>query len=204
MSDEQATPTATTPSPEGTEQAGGETETALDQSLSAAELDEQWRNRMSQRDKAHAAELKALRERNEATERSLQEFRTRQEQQRLAGMSEAERVAAERDQLRQELEAERQARVIDTRKARFPHIAAELDDQSIAVMDEGKLAALNTRLSVNPASVEPPSLIDPNSAARTMANPPTAPGEKSSEALKADLAAMGPAFSREIGGTLEP
>ena len=201
MSDEQATPTATTPSPEGTEQAGTEAE-APDQSLSAEELDLQWRNRMSSRDKAHAAELKAVRDKQEATERSLQALRTEQEKARQANMTEAERVVEENKRLQRELEEERQTRVIETRRARFPHIAAELDDASIAVMDEGKLAALNSRLSGSTA--EPPSLIDPNSAARpNPAQPVSATEGKSSAELKADLRQMGPAFSREIGARID-
>jgi flagellar biosynthesis GTPase FlhF len=197
VADEPTTPTGETTSPAAT--GAGDAGTGEEpnvQTLSAEELDAQWRNRVSQKDKAHAAEMKALREQQAATERSLSEFRRQQEQARLAGMSEAERVAAERDALRQELEQERQGRVIDTRKARYPHIAAELDDSAIAVMDEGKLASLNARLSGG--SAEPPSLIDSNSAARPQNGVPTRVEDMSTEQLKAQLARESDAFAREI------
>lgn len=165
-------------------------------SLSVEELNAQWQHRVSQNDKAHAAEMKALRDQLSAKERAEADARRAGEEARRAGMSEAERVAAERDALRQELEQERAQRVIDTRKAKYPHIAADLDDQAIAVMDEGRLAALDARLSGGTA--EPPSLIDPNSAGRP-APSSTKIEEKTSEQLKADLRAQGDSFAKELG-----
>lgn len=113
-------------------------------------------------------------------------------------MTEAQRFEAERAQFQRELETERQRANVEIRKAKYPAIAADLDDQALAVMDEAKLAGLNARLSASGGSSEPPSLIDPNSAGRPQA--PTAPAERTSDQIKAELAALGPAFAKDLQG----
>jgi hypothetical protein len=164
---------------------------------SVEEVEAQWRNRMSQLDKAHNAEVEALRRTLADREAAEAKRRGELEQVRLAGLSEAERVAAERDQYKTLLEQERVGRVIDTRKARYPAAAQNLGDDVLAQMDEGRLAALETRLAGQ--TVNPPSLIDPNSAVRnTTPSAPAGDGSRTSDELKADLAKYGPEFAREI------
>lgn len=186
MADETTQPTGETPSgqPDGAEsQESSETPAT---NLSAEEVDAQWRNRMSQRDKAHAAELKALRDQQEASNRQLQTLQADREQQRLAGMSEAERVVAQNKQLQDELAAERLGRVADVRKAKYPNIAPDFEDSILASMDEGRLADLNARLATAQTTA-PPSLIDPNSAARTSQASNGEPKAKSLADLQAEF-----------------
>lgn len=193
MADEQTETTGETPSPEGD---GGAEPSA--QTLSAEELDQQWRHRVSQKDKAHAAEAKALRDQLAAFEQQEATRRRAEEEARKASMTEAQRFEAERTELQRQLEQERQRTTVEIRKVKYPAIAADLDDQALAVMDEAKLAGLNARLTASGGSVEPPSLIDPNSAGRPQA--PTAPAEQTSDQIKAQLASLGPAFAKELSG----
>lgn len=165
--------------------------TDTNESLTAEQVEALWKNRVSQKDKAHAAETRALRERLDAFEKQAQERERKAQEQRLSQMTDAQRAAAEVEALRKQLEDERSARVIDTRKAKYPSITAELGDEVVAVMDEGRLAALEARFAA-PAAPPPPTVFDPNSAPRT----PTSGGskEKTSEELKAELARMAPEF----------
>lgn len=187
----------TQPSEEPTSPSGDEGQTPPESTpLTAEELDTQWRNRMSQRDKAHNEELRVLRE-------QLSGFQTREEQsrrdaeaQRLANMSAAERAVAERDAAREELAQEKAARTADVRRLKYPNVAVEFDDQTLAAMDEAKLASLEAKVGGSPAPVPATSLIDPNSAARTAPAAPVSPKDKTKEELLADLKAATPSWAK--------
>lgn len=185
--------------PPATGEANDQSPTTVTPALTLEELDAQWRNRMSGKDKAHKAESDSLRSQNAALQAQLEKDRSEREAARLAGMSEAERVAAERDALKTQLEEERRARVVDTRKAKYPNIAADFDDEVIAAMDEAKLAALNERLAAAPQAGTPPSLIDPNSSARTLPAGQKPVSEKTREELIADLKEQSPSFVASLG-----
>lgn len=187
MTLDQTPPSADPSSPSGDEA----------QPLTAEEVEAQWKHRMSQRDKAHAAETEALRRELNSKLAAEETKRRVEEQARLANMSEAERWQARAKELEGQVEQERTQRVIDTRKARFPGIAAELGDEVLAAMDEGRLAALETRFAAPATSV--PSLIDPNSVGRSMTQP-VGPDGKTADQLKADLERMGPEFKRSLSG----
>jgi len=150
------------------------------------EVDREWRNRMSKRDKAHAEETQALRRQIEEANAREERRRRAEEEQRLQSMTEAERVAAERDALQRQLAEEKTLRIVETRSARYPAAAAELGDEVLAAMDEGKLAALNTKLAGQTAT-SPPSMIDPNSAARTTVPSGAGSPDKSVADLQRDL-----------------
>jgi hypothetical protein len=196
-------PTATTPVAATTD---GTTATVATVATDAAEsskvrtveeTEAEWRHRMSERDRAHNAELAQLRQNLSALQEAEKAKAEEVEAARRAKMSAEELVRDQVATLERQLEEERRGRVLDSRKARFPNIAADLDDASLAVMDEGKLAALEAKLSGRAAP--PPSLIDQNSAARNgTGSPANAPSEKTSDQLKQDLVDMAPAFAKEI------
>jgi hypothetical protein len=164
----------------------------------AEEVEAEWRRRVSGKDAAHAAEAKALRERLAELERAEAERRAKSDTERAANMTETERQRQRADDLERRLEEERQQRVVDTRKAKYPHIAAELDEPVLAAMDEGRLAALDARLS--PAGDRPTgNRIDPNSPPRPGGEPPR-PDRKSIADLKADLKREAPGWLASIKG----
>lgn len=149
-----------------------------------------WRNRVSGKDRAHNAEVATLRGQITALESQIKAKPT-------TG-SEDDPREGEVQRLRQELEAEKAARVMDSRKAKYPFAADTLDDDTLARMDEAKLAALNARLDDTdvPAPGYRPSL-DPNRAARRPSSP-TSPEEKSVDDLKSDLRRYAPEFQASL------
>lgn len=117
-------------------------------------IESYWRNRQSQSDKAHAAEVRVLRERLEATSKSAPESTTQ-------GNDMADMVT----RLQKELEAERSARVADVRRAKYPLASQALGDEVLAQMDEAKLAGLNEALT--PTIAAAPRMDSNNPARRT-------------------------------------
>lgn len=169
---------------------GGEGSTQSVESMpqSVAEVEAFWRNRFSQRDKAHNAETAALKAQMEAL------------QQRPAAPVEGESPEAARvRELEAALAAERTARATEALKSKYPLAAATVGDAVLA-MDEAKLAGLEAALDngfTPPTGVRP--TIDPNAAPRRAAMP--TPGqkpinEKSKEELLADLKRMAPAYQQ--------
>jgi hypothetical protein len=161
------------------------------------EVEAEWKHRFSQRDKAHAEETKTLRDQLGRLQAAEDERRRAEETKRQENMTDAQRMQDQIASLQRQLEDRDKAYTVEVRKVRFPNIAAELDDSALAVMDEAKLAALDARL--NGQTATPPSLIDPNSAARAVnGSSITPPGEKTSDQLKAELERLGPQFAQEI------
>lgn len=152
---------------------------------SVEEVEAFWRNRFSQRDRAHNAETAALREQINAL------------QQRSAGSTpteapspEAARVA----ELEAALAAERARAEAANRKAQYPLVGSILGDD-IANVDPAKLAALEA--SYESGARGP--MIDPNSAPRNagvMAQPQKSMNEKSKDELLADLRKIAPAYQQ--------
>ena len=137
---------STTPEGEGTgEQTQGTPATA-------EEVENQWRHRVSQKDKAHAAAEQALREENDALKRQMEALskpasRPTNGQSGSAGND--PQVEALREQLaesQQAMERERQLRVLDARKAKYPALARQVGDAGSSIFstaDEATLAKLN-------------------------------------------------------------
>jgi hypothetical protein len=124
------------------------------QPLTAEEVENQWRHRVSQKDRAHAAAEQALRDENDALKRqmdALSKPRPQSSGQSAASGSNDQEVEALRAQLetqRRALEAEQQARAIDTRKAKYPALArniGEAGNSIFATADEATLARLNAQ-----------------------------------------------------------
>ena len=156
---------------------------------SAAEVEAEYKARLSGKDRAHAAEAAELRRQLEAAQATG-----------TAKATEAGAASDEVTELRRQLQASEQTNQrqqadysAQTRAVKYPQAAEALDAQTLATMDEGKLAGLNARLT--PTS--PPVRVDPNTPAGAVVVPkPTS--EKSSKELKADLARQGAAFSEQL------
>lgn len=123
------------------------------QPLTAEEVENQWRHRVSQKDRAHAAAEQALRDENDALKRRLDATtapRPQSSGQSASAGNDGE-VVALREQLeeqRRATETERQARIIESRKAKYPALAREVGDAGTSIFataDEATLAKLNAR-----------------------------------------------------------
>jgi hypothetical protein len=152
---------------------------------SVEEADEFWRKRVGNKDKAHAAAERALREENESLKRQLQTTPPAGQAGGEGGGDPA--VAQLRQQLQQNqqlLEQERQQRVIDTRKAKYPKLVEQgLPDAMFAAGDEASLAKLNALADDEPEG----TLIAPTGPRRASAAASKPIREKSKEELLADL-----------------
>lgn len=184
-------PTPTTETEEVTAEAT-EAEEVATESRSPEEIEAIWKNRVSQKDKAHAAEAKALREERDAA-LAAANAKVKAE---AVDASEADQWKARAEAAEKAAADERQARIIDVRSAKYPAAAEALGADVIAAMDEGKLAAANARLS----SDEPPapSPMDPNAAPKRNPAPPKSAGDKSVADLESDLRKFSPEFSERI------
>jgi hypothetical protein len=144
----------TQPPPEGQPAVNGQEppEGTPSQPLTAEEVEAQWKHRVSQKDRAHAAAEQALRDENVALQRQLSAL-TAAPRTPASGQSapagDDPTVTALREQLansQRAIETERQARVLDTRKAKYPALAQQVGDAGssiFATADEATLARLN-------------------------------------------------------------
>jgi hypothetical protein len=120
--------------------------------MTVEELDKQWRHRVSQKDRAHAAAEEALRAETESLRRQLQaQVSTATGQSGTQGN--AQGVDPTVQTLRQELanknreiEEERNLRVIESRKGKYPALARQVGEAGTAIFataDDATLAKLN-------------------------------------------------------------
>jgi hypothetical protein len=165
-------------------------ESVSEEAKSVEEVEAIWRNRMSGKDKAHAAESKALRDRIAALE-------AKQEASPKQGDG-ADPREAEIERLKQELEQTKVMSAIETRKAKYPFASDSLDDETLARMDEARLAGLNARLGTE-SEPQRGTFTDPNAAQRRTQKS-TSPTEKSADDLKSDLRKMSPGFVSDLFG----
>jgi hypothetical protein len=144
-------PTQVTP-PASTEGQGQEPEgTSPPVTKTPEDVDAEWRHRVSQKDKAHAAAEQALREENDALKRQLNALAPRDSGGQSNGQQpqgETERERALREQLaaaKREAEEEKNARALDARKAKYPALAKQpgITDAVFIHGDEATLARLN-------------------------------------------------------------
>jgi len=151
-------PTQTTPPQDGsvatgTEGApeGGSNGADATPAMTVEDLDKQWRHRVSQKDRAHAAAEEALRAEAESLRRQLQAQTDRATGQ--SGTQGAQggdpTVQALREELankQREIEEERNLRQIESRKAKYPALARQVGDAGSGVFntaDDATLARLN-------------------------------------------------------------
>ena len=161
------------------------------------EVEREYQARISGKDKAHAAETQALRERLTAFEKAEEEKRRAEDTARQASMTAEQRMQDQVNALQRQLEEKDRNYTVELRKTRFPNVSAELDDNVLAVADEGKLASLEAKLTAGLGGNVPPSLIDKNSVART-GNGTTSPQEQTIPELLAQLEREAPAFKAEM------
>lgn len=178
--------TEVTPPEQPTTEAEGE---VTSESRTVEEVEAIWKNRVAGKDRAHAAEANALRRQIEELQgrRSTEAGDEGTDNEWKNRYEESEKTRAE--------EARRHA--VDVRSIRYAAAAEALDDpDALASMDEGKLAALNARLTGREEEPPPPP-IDPN-ASRRPAPTTAAPRDRSIEELEADLKRLGPAYSESL------
>lgn len=163
------------------------------------DVEKEYRDRIAGKDRAHDAEMKTVRgelDRLRAAEQQRQQAETEARRSQMT----AEQVMQDQIKtLTDQMNQRERDHLTELRKIRFPTVAAELDDAILAATDEGKLAALEAKLTAG-QTAPPPSLIDSNSAARSNGTTPVTT-EKSIEDLKADLAREGAAFRADLEAT---
>ena len=121
--------------------------------LTADEVEAQWKHRVSQKDRAHAAAEQALRDENDALKRRLDAStapRSQPNGQPSSGANDpaVEDLRQQLDEQRRATETERQARVIEQRKAKYPALAngvGPAGDSIFSTADEATLAKLNAQ-----------------------------------------------------------
>ena len=161
------------------------------------EAEAHWQNRISGKDKAHAAETNALRDELSALKRANETLEKAQAESRAASLSEADRWKQQFEEAEKKLRDATNQFLLDNRKVKYPKATEFLGEDGLLSFDEGRLAAIETRLVEPSAPQTPPPVIDKNTPPRTPGEPP---GPKSSAELKADLVKLAPGFRAEIGG----
>lgn len=184
----EGSPATTPPTEEATSSSTGD-EAQTPQTVE--EVETIWKTRVSNKDKAHAAEVAVLRQQITDKDRALQA----KAQTDSASQSEA-------DQWKTKYEAEVKASedrqnqyLTEVRTAKYPNAADVLDAMQIVQMDEAKLAALNSRLTED--EVPTGGRVDPSAARRT-STPPKPLQAQSVAELEAELAKHGPAFAESL------
>lgn len=157
MLDNPQAPSGTDPASPDNGQAPTEGQTGTEgtpgQPLTAEEVEAQWRHRVSQKDRAHAAAEQALRDENDALKRRLDASaapRSQSNGQSAGGANDpaVEDLRAQLEEQRRATETERQARVIEQRKAKYPALARGVGDAGSSIFstaDEATLAKLNAQ-----------------------------------------------------------
>lgn len=136
----------TTP-PEGTQGDPPEGGSAV---LSVEEVEAQWKHRVSQKDKAHAAAEQALREENDRLKRQLEASRPPSGGQSGGtgggNGGDADYYRQQYEQSQRDIEEERRLRAVESKRAKYPALAAQVGDSGsgiFATADDATLAKLN-------------------------------------------------------------
>ena len=189
-----ATPPSDTP-PAGTEESQQESQEQESEARTPEEVEAFWKNRQAAEARAHAERERVLREEVEALKRQVDTKRAADAAAGVQTQQSVQSLQAQLEAAQAELKTERETRIIEVRKAKYPAAAESVKD-AIAAMDEADLAALNERLRSLTAPTG--TRIDPNTPGRPSNGAPSEPREKSIEELKGDLERMGPAFAAEL------
>jgi hypothetical protein len=192
-------------SPDGTPMTGGEGQAPAAEGSGPSpdptpqtpeEVEAIWRNRFSQRDRAHNAEVESLREQLDSARRSGEAPQ--------GGESPADpqtaSYKARLEQTQRELEEERQKSKVTERRLRFPELAREVpsdDPMWVAGRDE-TLARLNSTFQPNPV-VSPTGHVDANNPSRQTLQPKLT-SDMSKDELLAELKRLAPVVEAERGG----
>lgn len=163
MEDQTGTTTDDTDLDETADDAEG---SSSDQSAgrNADEVEAIWRKRVSNKDKAHAAAEKALRD-------QITAMQAQASGRQSSSTDGGDQSDAELRTLREELAAEKQARMIDQRKAKYPALAKQVGNaDDIFGADEATLAKLNALADED--GDDGKTLIAPTSPSRRTPAPP--------------------------------
>jgi hypothetical protein len=145
---------------------------------SVEEVEAIWRNRVSQKDKAHAAEAAELRRQLEAAKNPVTPVANETPEQARIRELEARLADTEKQ------------RAVDIRRARFPKATEYLGDVA-ASTDEAKLAGLEALLAGEPEATPAPGAPRvPNSAPRRPAAAPKAVEDMTRDELRERLKAL--------------
>ena len=136
----------------GSAQIGAENEGTATPAMTVEELDRQWRHRVSQKDRAHAAAEEALRAETESLRRQLQaQVNTATGQSGTQGAQgnvdpTVQTLRQELANKNREIEEERNLRVIESRKGKYPALARQVGEAGASIFtsaDDATLAKLN-------------------------------------------------------------
>lgn len=159
----------------------------------AEEVAAEYKARLSGKDKAHAAEVAELRRQLDAAQQTSTSTATQAEQkdqtveQLKAQLAEAQKTNQQQTQDFQKT----------IRSTKYPNAAEALDPQTLATMDEAKLAGLEARLAPGKPT---PAPVDPNTPAANAAPKPKS--EKTAAELKADLAKESAGFLQQLNRSI--
>jgi len=152
-------------------------------------VEAEYKARLSGKDKAHSAETAELRRQLDAAQATGTATAT-EATAATDEVTDLKRKLAESERTNQQQAKDYAA---STRAVKYPQAAEALDPQTLATMDEAKLAGLNARLTPTAPAIP----VDPNTPQGGVPAPkPTS--EKSSKELKADLARGSAAFAEEL------
>ena len=165
------------------------TEGTPGQPLTVEEVENQWKHRVSQKDRAHAAAEQALRDENDALKRRLDASRPQSNGQSASGATTQQSKTSGSNWkssagLRQPPE---QARTIEQRKAKYPSLARNVGEAGSAIFttaDEATLARLNAQLDDGSSGSGTFAPTSPRKAAQT---PPKTLGDMSKAELEQEL-----------------
>jgi hypothetical protein len=153
---------------------------------------------MSGLQRSHNEETRVLRDQLAALQAAAGQTTTQASQAVAATSEEAARWKAQAEANAKALEQERQARIVETRQAKYPFAAESLGDPGVIMsMDEARLAGLNERLSPPPATTRK-GVMDANGAGRSVGAGDVPLSEKTSQQLKDDLAKHSPDWVRQM------
>jgi len=144
------------------------------------DVEAEYRSRISGKDR-EAAALRA----------EIARFTERDRAQQAVTEAQRAQELGEVEALKRQLAEERSAHVVDTRRARYPQASETLGDDVLAAMDEGRLAALEARLTPEARSAPAPR-IDTNTPPRQPAQGQRV--EPTIEDLRAELQRLAPEY----------
>jgi len=168
---------------------------------SPEEIEAYWKKRQSQEASAFSAKEQALRQQIADLTSQVKTREVESAKKDAADQTEVERLRQMNQTLQEQMEQMQRQTVAETRKAKYPSAAENLDDTILVSMDEANLAALNEKLKVNiSGGTQTNQRIDANQPARTPPGGSKPSSEKTAAELKADLEALGPAFAESLKG----
>ncbi len=177
----------------------GQSQEPTQQSRTPEDIEAYWKNRQSQEASAAAAREKVLRDQLAAAEARVKEGEVKASAKDAADQTEVERLRALNAELQKQMEQQAAQATAETRKAKYPNAAENLEDNILVSMDEANLAALNEKLKVNVSGgASTGTMLDANQAARPQSGASKPLDEMTSGELKAQLEAQSESFVESL------